>query len=490
MKNVAKIPAVLLTCTMFIATCTAHAEEIKDTYDNVSLQSKYSKILDEYFLCREKSFTSSVNNSYKEITSVTSDRQITQDEMRTGLIDKLEAKWNATFVSADTTYTVTKEDTKNDKTVIDVYEWTNVGYTGASGLVDTFGYGVDHQIVIEYNGTEYCITSDIYDEGPLTEMSSSITEEKYIALMQEETVSLSNSQEIVNDDISAMQDARTVSGYNPYGAVEYANRWVSKTASGGSDYSNYYNYTEYATNHGADCTNYVSQCMYAGGVPMDNKWWYDKDYLWSYEWFSANAHFEHFSASNTYYENITSSTNIVPGNPMYYDYLNNDGWYDHAAICVGYNSNGVPIVNSHSNDYYHVQWNYITTGTYATVKLTNDDVLGTTAGAAKCTSEEIYYAKLNYGADQDFFKFTVPGVYGQSKSYTIKSTGNTNTFGKLYSNSGTLLTSNDNSGEGDNFQMTYTLTCGQTYYISVTGVNNYIVGFYGLSVIYVEPETA
>ena len=190
MRKVAKIPAILLACTMFVATCTAHAEEIKDTYDNVSLQLKYSKILDEYFLCREKSFTSSVNNSYKEITSVTSDRKITQDEMRTGLIDKLEAKWNATFVSADTTYTVTKEDTKNDKTVIDVYEWTDVGYTGASGLVDTFGYGVDHQIVIEYNGTEYCITSDTYDEGPLTGMSSSITEEKYIALMQEEIVSL------------------------------------------------------------------------------------------------------------------------------------------------------------------------------------------------------------------------------------------------------------------------------------------------------------
>ncbi len=470
-----KIPAVLLACTIFTATCTAYAEEITNASDNTSMQLKYSETLDEYFLCREKSFTSSVNNSYKEITGVTSDRQITQDEMRIGLIHKLEDKWDVTFVSADTTYVITNEEITDNHIVVDVYEWTNVGYIGTSGVVDTFGYGVDHQIEIEYNDAEYSIVSDTYDEGPLTEMSSSITEEEYITLMQEETISFLNSQEIESGDTSTTQDVRIVSGYNPYKAVEYANRWVSQTTSGGN-HSGYYNYTEYATNQGADCANYVSQCMYEGGVPMDNKWWYDEDDLWSYEWFTANPHFKHFSASNTSYENITSNSNIVPGNPMYYDY-ENDGKYNHVAICVGYNSSGIPIVNSHSYDYYHVQWNY-TSASYATVKLTNDDILSTTAGAAKCTYEETYYAKIDYGTDQDYFKFTAT----QPKTYTIQSTGSANTYGKLYSSSGALLVSDDNSGDGSNFKIAYNLVVGQTYYISVAGANNYISGFYGLSI--------
>lgn len=58
---------------------------------------------------------------------------------------------------------------------------------------------------------------------------------------------------------------------------------------------------------------------------------------------------------------------------MYYDWQNSNDYdddYDHATICVGYNSRGVPIVNSHSEDYYHVKWNYAYPKTnYGTIKL-------------------------------------------------------------------------------------------------------------------------
>lgn len=64
--------------------------------------------------------------------------------------------------------------------------------------------------------------------------------------------------------------------YDRIGAVSYARQWA---LSHNPKYANYENY-------GGDCTNYISQCVKAGGIPFDNlgenimkKWyWYSDDY--------------------------------------------------------------------------------------------------------------------------------------------------------------------------------------------------------------------
>jgi len=61
-----------------------------------------------------------------------------------------------------------------------------------------------------------------------------------------------------------------------------------------------------------------------------------------------------------------------------------------------------------------------------------------------------------------YYKFVAPSD-GQYKFYT---TGSKDTMGYLYSSSKSQLKSDDDSGDGSNFMISYKLTGGQTYYIA------------------------
>lgn len=438
----------------------------------------FNSVLEEYFCKRENDFDGTNAISAQGINLIEQSEEIAAEEMRPMLISKMEEKLNIMVVSAETSYSVSQSRTEGNTVYLDVYEWTNVDYTGESGLIDTMGYGVDHEMVLEKDGTGYSIASDVYDEGPLTCMSSSLSTEEFAELMSTDySVSAIAEDEYENTEAGSVE--RTVSGYNPYSAIEYADQ-----------YATYYNnnYKDY-TDYGGDCTNYVSQCLYSGGVSMNNTgsqssgWWYNKspNPVASYSWTAAPNNFNYFSALHSSYSNISSNSYIIPGNPVYYDWQNaddKDSDIDHATICVGYNSSGTPLINSHTLDYYHTPWNYGYTNTRRyTVKITNDDVLDSLSGAAELKYNGTYYAKLDNSSDVDCFAFTATA----SKTYTFKTTGATDTYGKLCSSTGTVLATDDSSGDSSNFSISYNLVKGRTYYIYVSSLCHE-QGFYGLKV--------
>lgn len=201
--------------------------------------------------------------------------EISSSEMRSCLISKMEERLDLSIVSSETTYTVSNTRTENDYIYLDVYEWTNVEYTGNSGLVDVFGYGVDHNMVLENYNDTYSLISDTYDEGPLTGMSSSLSNEEFFELANSKKPDYNAEQTQPDGILSEAECYSTLSTstYNTYKVAEYANKWVNPSANGGTTYTNSYNTSEYVTNGpdgDADCTNYVSQCMYAGGMKMDS----------------------------------------------------------------------------------------------------------------------------------------------------------------------------------------------------------------------------
>ena len=132
------------------------------------------------------------------------------------------------------------------------------------------------------------------------------------------------------------------SGYNPQAACDYAEAW------GGSrrnpDYTSYSN---------ADCMNYVSQCLRAGGLDLGSDWQpYTASWVGCVSFVNAMR--------NRGYQVIENPTadQIYPGNPVIYQWKGSSYEWSHATICVGYNSNGTPIVNGHTRDREHVSWNY------------------------------------------------------------------------------------------------------------------------------------
>lgn len=57
--------------------------------------------------------------------------------------------------------------------------------------------------------------------------------------------------------------------YDRLAARDYANRWTSENPPGGQDASKYNSSYTYYSN---DCANYVSQALFAGGIPTDTTW--------------------------------------------------------------------------------------------------------------------------------------------------------------------------------------------------------------------------
>ena len=154
---------------------------------------------------------------------------------------------------------------------------------------------------------------------------------------------------------AAEAELQMAGNYSPDKAVAYADKyWENYNPA-------YHNYNP----DGGDCANFTSQCLYAGGLQMDSKWkasgtplrgsvaWINatglKNYLSENVGKSFDSHLN-FSGSLTEVQKRVAKGDAV----FYWNAKRNR--YGHAAICVGTDSKGVPIVNAHNNNRYHVMW--------------------------------------------------------------------------------------------------------------------------------------
>lgn len=173
--------------------------------------------------------------------------------------------------------------------------------------------------------------------------------------------------------------ARASSGYSGTAAAQYADTYWSK-----------YNrsYPSFA-NSGGDCTNFVSQALFAGGIQMrtsptysGNAAWYmiqsRKSYSYSVSW--VNAQDSSIFLSQYLTPGVTTGVTKVadvygkapgelvsdgdaqPGDVVLYDW-NNDGTFDHEAIVTasdGNTNSGGSVnydeVDAHTTNRYHAYW--------------------------------------------------------------------------------------------------------------------------------------
>ena len=224
------------------------------------------------------------------------------------------------------------------------------------------------------------LLEDSYDEGPLTDMYSSTYKKNRIVDNDTSITDSNNSQQIPqNSEITPSGLTGYYATYNPDYAAGYANSWVSSLANGTNMEQRYNSAYKNFNPLGGDCANFVSQSINeGGGLPMIGlsihsntfpAWWYDKKgtttttddtYTSTWAWTGADAQRTfmayYYGVAN---DNPTNSS-INRGDPVYIDWNYSSGarYYNHATICVGKDSNGVPIINCHNNDYYHVRWNY------------------------------------------------------------------------------------------------------------------------------------
>ena len=118
-----------------------------------------------------------------------------------------------------------------------------------------------------------------------------------------------------------------------------------------------------------DCTNYVSQCLYAGGAPMtgvgnrEKGWWYQRrggaSDNWSYSWAVAHSlrWYLPTAKQGLRAEERSSAEELELGDVICYDF-DGDGRWQHNAIVVAFDSAGQPLVNAHTSNVQHKYWDY------------------------------------------------------------------------------------------------------------------------------------
>lgn len=139
--------------------------------------------------------------------------------------------------------------------------------------------------------------------------------------------------------------------YDRRAAVQYAERWWN---SYNPDYRKF----------DVDCTNYVSQCLRAGGAPMrgapnrSNGWWYGND-SWSYSWAVSHSLRWYLSGSTQGLKGTEVHTpeQLLPGDVICYDFQG-DGRWDHSTIVVAKDAEDMPLVNAHTDNSRMRYWAY------------------------------------------------------------------------------------------------------------------------------------
>ena len=118
-----------------------------------------------------------------------------------------------------------------------------------------------------------------------------------------------------------------------------------------------------------DCTNFISQVLWAGGAPMkatgkrDSGWWYfgngGAGDTWSISWATPHGLYWYLKTSDSYLtaKEVSDVYSLEIGDVIFYDFQSNGRW-DHSTVVTAKLPNGEPLVNAHT-DYARLRnWTY------------------------------------------------------------------------------------------------------------------------------------
>ncbi|MEA5007441.1 amidase domain-containing protein [Clostridium tyrobutyricum] len=143
--------------------------------------------------------------------------------------------------------------------------------------------------------------------------------------------------------------------YSRVNAVNYAFKYALEPN------PNYKYFLVYSTN-GGDCTNFISQCLRAGGAPIvtsgRNQWWYNNR-GWSVSWSTAGSLYWYLKINDKdkLYgikgTEVNSISMMEPGDIIFYQ--NANGRMQHSAIITSYYEN-YPLVSQHTPNVLNIPY--------------------------------------------------------------------------------------------------------------------------------------
>lgn len=224
--------------------------------------------------------------------------------------------------------------------VMEQVRWVYEG----SGQYDVEARGIEHRQMWEQSAATWRLSvQHISDElNPLFPLPMSGTL----------SVGSAPLKEVRND--RTLQTREGNLHYNRVHSLRYAELWWNRSH-------------PYFAHLRDDCTNFISQCLWAGGTPMQmapsraRGWWYQwnqpvETEPWSFSWTTADALFRYL-LQNLGAKQVVSAKELRIGDLVFYDW-DGEGHYHHTTFVVDFDAKGDPLVNAHTDASYHRHYRY------------------------------------------------------------------------------------------------------------------------------------
>jgi len=165
--------------------------------------------------------------------------------------------------------------------------------------------------------------------------------------------------------VAGTQSVPVTGTYDPWKAVAYARKWSSESTS--ENYEEKTNTEEYGSRLGADCANFVSQCLEAGGLPRDNTTTFVSKYDVGKEatnigwkpgtlsWNNNITLFDYlkllgYQTRDTMIGDPLDWRELQPGDLVFWERTGDKDYYDHVII-ITENIDGNPLFCAHTADH-------------------------------------------------------------------------------------------------------------------------------------------
>ncbi|MDD4378280.1 MAG: amidase domain-containing protein [Eubacteriales bacterium] len=258
---------------------------------------------------------------------------------------------------------IIKKDGIYSISLTETYKFEYVYTDDINQTVNTFGIGIRHTVGLVNKDDKWLLSKDWY------------TDFLQEALHSYDGIHIGTEG---IKDIPASNIETQAKKYDREKAVQYADKYCGIAWGSGNNFKYNSKYQDY-NGIGGDCTNYVSQCIgdkeEGGGIPFDRTWFasytkYGKaqgskafvnaDAFWNYILYSGKGRL----IKKGTYKQLTKPTEEHPigiiekieiGDLLCYE---KKGKIDHFSIITAKDSKGYPMINSHTNDRYHVPFDF------------------------------------------------------------------------------------------------------------------------------------
>lgn len=277
-------------------------------------------------------------------------KSLLQELKRSQYVNSWADKRNLKFTQASGDIFIKKCIIEGNQARIFLDNSTKLSYIYLDRLLppQSFGIGTRHSILMQKRNNEWKILKEWYLD-PLSENPKLIPQTPN-----------GSAPSVKSLELAPLPKEK----YNRSRAVSYANKYAGAAWGAGNGRRYNSKYKDY-TGSGGDCTNFVSQVLgdptEGGGLSMNRQWNY-RSWGGSNAWIHTDLfknqllHSGHGTliAKGLFPDivrSIETDRRLYPGDLIGYVLKGN---VDHFSVVTGFDSNGYPLVNSHTADRYRV----------------------------------------------------------------------------------------------------------------------------------------